>query len=58
LEGYILYFKGVASRRNFFIENISPGSYTLEVEYVSFQRKQFKNLKIDREQNSMLIRLN
>jgi hypothetical protein len=43
---------------NFSIDNFTPGTYNLEVQFVSFEKEELKNLSIDRDNNSMLIRLN
>jgi len=43
---------------NFTIEDLIPGTYNLEVQFVSFEKKELKDLEITSESNSMLIRLN
>jgi hypothetical protein len=43
---------------NFTIEDLTPGTYNLEISFVSFEKKELKNLEISSEQHSMLIRLN
>ncbi len=42
---------------NFTIEDLAPGTYNLEVSFVSFEKKELKDLQISNEHNSMLIRL-
>ena len=43
---------------NFSVEEFTPGTYTIEVSFVSFEKEEFRDFRIDRENNSMLIRLN
>jgi hypothetical protein len=43
---------------NFTIEDLASGTYNLEVSFVSFEKKELKDLQISNEHNSMLIRLN
>lgn len=43
---------------NFTIRNLTPGTYNLEVSYVSFEKKELKELQISDDHNSLLIRLN
>jgi hypothetical protein len=43
---------------NFTIENLTPGTYNLEVSFISFEKEELKDVQIDRENSSMLIRLN
>ena len=43
---------------NFTIENMAPGTYNLEISFVSFEKKELKDLEISDNHHSMLIRLN
>jgi hypothetical protein len=43
---------------NFTIENVIPGIYNLEVQFVSFQKKELQNININSEQGPLLIHLN
>jgi hypothetical protein len=43
---------------NFTIENLAPGTYNLEVSFVSFEKEELKDLQISGENNSLMIRLN
>jgi hypothetical protein len=43
---------------NFTINDFTPGTYNLEVSFVSFEKEELTELRIDRENSSMLIRLN
>jgi hypothetical protein len=43
---------------NFTIDNLTPGTYNLEVSFVSFGKKELKDLEISEKQHSLLIRLN
>jgi len=43
---------------NFTIEDLTPGKYNLEVNFVSFKKKELNALEITNEKNTLLIRLN
>jgi hypothetical protein len=42
----------------FTIDNVMPGTYNLEVQFVSFRKKELHDIKITSEQNPLLIYLN
>ncbi len=43
---------------NFAFNDLAPGTYNLEVSFVSFDKKELKNIEISSDNHSMLIRLN
>lgn len=43
---------------NFTIENIAPGTYNIEISFVSFEKKELNDLQISENHHSMLIRMN
>ena len=42
---------------NFYIDDLKPGSYEIEVSYISFESKKLTEVQIDRKNNSLLVSL-
>ncbi|WP_245539754.1 TonB-dependent receptor domain-containing protein [Psychroflexus tropicus] len=48
---------GVTNREGVFSIKLAPGTYNLEIEYISFEVKKFSNFTIDKDTNLGTIRL-
>jgi hypothetical protein len=42
---------------NFYIDDLKPGSYEIEVSYISFESKKITEVQIDRTNNTLLVSL-